>query len=96
VAPTGQLKASFHAQSPDTGRGVYASSWRANRDADVVRSFLGFCLRGPEGQVLRRVLWCVLRHILRRVFHVPVLHVPPKGSVGGGMLVLGMCSAAER
>jgi len=25
----------FHAQSPDTGRGVYARSWRANRDVDV-------------------------------------------------------------
>jgi len=25
----------FHAQSPDTGRGVYARSWRANRNVDV-------------------------------------------------------------
>ena len=25
----------FHAQSPDTGRGVHARSWRANRDVDV-------------------------------------------------------------
>ena len=25
----------FHAQSPDTGRGVRACSWRANRDVDV-------------------------------------------------------------
>ena len=24
----------FHAQSPDTGRGVHARSWRANRDVD--------------------------------------------------------------
>jgi len=30
----------FHAQSPDTGRGVYARSWRANRDVDVRRSSL--------------------------------------------------------
>jgi len=27
----------FHAQSPDTGRGVHARSWLANRDADVRR-----------------------------------------------------------
>ena len=27
----------FHARSPDTGRGVHARSWRANRDADVRR-----------------------------------------------------------
>ena len=27
----------FHAQSPDTGRGVHARSWRTNRDADVRR-----------------------------------------------------------
>ena len=35
----------FHAQSPDTGRGVHARSWRADRDVDVRRWFLGFCLR---------------------------------------------------
>jgi len=34
----------FHAQSPDTGRGVHARSWRANRVVDVRRLFLGFCL----------------------------------------------------
>jgi len=27
----------FHAQSPDTGRGVQARSWRANRDVGVRR-----------------------------------------------------------
>jgi len=27
----------FHAQSPDTGRGVYARSWRENWDIDVRR-----------------------------------------------------------
>jgi len=27
----------FHAQSPDSGRGVYARSWRKNRDVDVMR-----------------------------------------------------------
>ena len=27
----------FHAQSLDTGRGVHARSWRANRDVDVRR-----------------------------------------------------------
>jgi len=27
----------FHAQSPDTGRGIHARSWRANRDVDVKR-----------------------------------------------------------
>ena len=27
----------FHAQSPDTRRGVHARSWRANRDVDVRR-----------------------------------------------------------
>jgi len=35
----------FRAQSPDTGRGLHARSWRANRDVDVKRQFLGFCLR---------------------------------------------------
>jgi len=49
---------------------------------------------GPERQSLRHVLWRILRSVLRRVLHVPVLnapvlnvlvlHVPPKGSVGGG------------
>ena len=27
----------FHAQSPVTGRGVHARSWRANRDVDIRR-----------------------------------------------------------
>ena len=27
----------FHAQSPDTGHGLYARLWRANRDVDVRR-----------------------------------------------------------
>jgi len=27
----------FHAQSPDTGRGVHTRTWRANRDVDVRR-----------------------------------------------------------
>ena len=27
----------LHAQSPGTGRGVHARSWRANRDVDVRR-----------------------------------------------------------
>ena len=27
----------FHAQSPGTGRGVHARSWRANRDVNVRR-----------------------------------------------------------
>ena len=27
----------FHAQSPDTGRGVHARSWRADRDVDARR-----------------------------------------------------------
>ena len=31
----------FHAQSPDTGRCVHTRSWRANRDVDVKRWFLG-------------------------------------------------------
>jgi len=35
----------FHAQSPDTGRGVHACSWWVNRDVDVRRWFLGFNLR---------------------------------------------------
>jgi len=48
----------FHAQSPDTGRGLHARSWRANRDVVVKRYFLGFCsgvnllallLDGPSG-----------------------------------------------
>ena len=55
---------------------------------------------GPEGQVLRHVLWHVLRsalrHVLRRVLHLSVLHVLPKGSAGDGMLVLGVGCAAGR
>jgi len=39
---------------------------------------------GLEGQVLRHVLWHVLRSALRRVLHVLVLHVSPKGRRGGG------------
>jgi len=35
----------FHAQSPDTGHGAHARSWRANQDADVRHKFLGFCFR---------------------------------------------------
>jgi len=29
-----------HAQFPDTGRGLHARSWHANRDVDVRRYFL--------------------------------------------------------
>ena len=54
---------------------------------------------GPEGQVLRHILRYVLRNALssalRRVLHVPVLHVS-QGGVGGGMRVLGVGSAAGR
>jgi len=39
---------------------------------------------GPEGQVLRHVLWHVLRSALRRVLGVPVLHVSTKGGCEGG------------
>jgi len=35
----------FHAKSRDTGHGAQARSWRANRDVDVRRGFLGFCLK---------------------------------------------------
>ena len=35
----------FHAQSPDTGHGLHAHSWRANWDIDVRRKFPGLCLR---------------------------------------------------
>jgi len=31
----------FHAQPPDTGRGVHARSWQVNRDVDVRLSLLG-------------------------------------------------------
>jgi len=31
----------FHAQSPDIERCVHTRSWRANRDVDVKRWFLG-------------------------------------------------------
>jgi len=34
---------------------------------------------GPEGQVLRHVLWCVLRRILHHALRL-VLHVPPSTS----------------
>ena len=43
---------------------------------------------GPEGQFLRHVLWhtlrSTLRNALRHVLDVPVLHVSPKESAGGG------------
>ena len=39
---------------------------------------------GPEGQVLRRVLWNAFCNALRRVLHVLVLHVSPKGRRVGG------------
>ena len=45
---------------------------------------------------LRHVLWHVLRNALRRVLHVLVFNVLPKGGVGGGMRVLGVGSAAGR
>jgi len=44
----------------------------------------GACCPGPEGQVLRHVLY------------VPVPHVAPKGSVRGGTRVVGVGSAAGR
>jgi len=33
--PNIEICSLFHAQSPDTGRGVHARSWRANRDVEV-------------------------------------------------------------
>ena len=45
---------------------------------------------------LRHVLWHVLRNALRRVLHVLVFNVLPKGGVGAGMRVLGVGSAAGR
>jgi len=43
---------------------------------------------GPEGQflyhVLRNALRNVFRNVLRHVLDVPVFHVSPKESVGGG------------
>jgi len=43
---------------------------------------------GPEGQFLyhdlRHALRNALRNVLRRVLYVPVLHVSPKESAGGG------------
>jgi len=41
---TSKTATSFHAQSQDTGRGIYTRLWRANRDVDIRRKFLGFCL----------------------------------------------------
>jgi len=47
---------------------------------------------------VRHVLWHVLRsafrHVLRRVLHVLIFHVSPKGSEGGGKRVLGVNSKA--
>ena len=44
--PTFENCGLFHAQSPDTGRGVHARSWRgyprAQRDVEVRRLFFGF------------------------------------------------------
>ena len=60
-------------------------AWRGGRAPPLV----------PEGQVQRHVLWYVprsnfLRHILRRVLHVHVFHMSPKGSAGGGMRMFGV------
>ena len=35
----------LHAQSPDTGCGVHARSWRANRDVDVRCKLFGWSIR---------------------------------------------------
>ena len=40
---------------------------------------------GPEGQVLRHVLRNAPRNALRRVLHVLILHVSPKGRHWGGV-----------
>ena len=44
---------------------------------------------GPEGKVLRHVPWHVLRNVVRRVLHVLVLHVSPKGRRGGRHACVG-------
>jgi len=55
---------------------------------------------GPEGQVLRHVLWHALRnalrHALRCVLHVLVLHVSPKGKRVGGLASGSPRAAAYR
>ena len=53
-------------------------------DGGVARMAQGARRPGSEGRVLRRVLWHVLRNALRRVLHVLVLHVSPKGRRRGG------------
>ena len=74
-----------------------ASSRRATRPTRARRRRRRWCRGeegarrpGPEGQVLHHELWYVPRSALRRVLHVPVLHV------GGGMRLLGVDSAAGR
>ena len=39
--PSSDISDLFHAQSLDTGCGVLARSWQANRDVDVSYMFLG-------------------------------------------------------
>ena len=61
------------------GGGSGGSEWRGEEGARRP---------GPEEQflhhVLRHALRNALRNVLRRVLDVPILHVSPKGSVGGG------------
>ena len=50
------------------------------------------CRLSPEVKVLRHVLWHVFRNILRRVVHLLVLHVSPKGRRWGGGSRPGRCA----
>jgi len=73
VAPLSQRE--LHKDGGGSGGG----EWRGEEGARRL---------GPEGQflnhVLRHALRNALRSVLRRVLDVPVLHVSPKESVGGG------------
>jgi len=45
----------FHAQFPDTGRGVHARMWQANRDANAMRMFPWLSVRAQLSALLRLV-----------------------------------------
>ena len=84
VAPMPQRERELHKDGGGGGGGGVARRARAAR-APTARSY-------ATCHVLRHVL----RHALRRVLHVPVLHVSPKGSMGGGMRVSSVGSAAGK
>ena len=77
----------------DGGELVWRGLARGGRAPSGPRSPKAKSCATSCSHVLRNALRSILRHVLRRVLHVLVLHVSPKGSVGGGMRMLGVGSA---